>query len=149
MFMADWRQEIDEIFKGQGFEKKIPELNAEEQLLIQEFLDNIGKPAFENFCDQLNSFNHVRAEVVTSKKTADSPMEQVELNVFKVNQPRLTYRLRFSKKDKHVQLEGEYSTPNIYGENTRFHKTSLDRIMNGTSEEDIAQDFSYILRTKF
>jgi hypothetical protein len=147
--MADWRQEIDELFKSQGFEKKVPELTAEDQLLIQQFQDNIGKPALENFCDQLNSFSNVRAEVASSKKTGDAIVEVVELNVFKMNQPRLTYRFKFLRKEKGVFVEGEYSTPNIYGENTRFHKSGLDRPMSGTTEEEIAEDFSEILKSKF
>ena len=50
--MADWRQEIDALFKSQGFERKIPELSADDQLAIQEFQENIGKSALENFCDE-------------------------------------------------------------------------------------------------
>jgi hypothetical protein len=148
--MADWRQDIDDLFRSQGFDKKTPELTSEDQLLIQEFLDNIGKPAFENICDRLNSYLHIRAEVVTGKKSADQPMEIVELSVAKMNQPRLTYRLSFIKKrEEGICLQGEYSTPNIYGENTRFHKSGLDRSMNGTTEEEIANDFSEILVAKF
>ncbi len=42
--MADWRQEIDDLLKHEGFEKKAPELSTDDQKTIQEFLDNIGKP---------------------------------------------------------------------------------------------------------
>ena len=147
--MGDWRQEIDDLFKSRGFEKKVPELSADDQVAIQEFLENIGKPAFENFSDELNSFLHVKAEVVSSKKSAESIMEQVELNVFQMMHPKLTYRLKFLKKDNGVYLQGEYSTPNIYGENTRFHDTSLDRPLVGATEDDIAKDISNILESKF
>ena len=58
--MPDWRQNIDELLKGQGFEKKAPELSPADEALIQEFLDNIGRPAFENICDQINSFQNIR-----------------------------------------------------------------------------------------
>ena len=64
-------------------------------------------------------------------------------------QPKLTYRLKFQKKDDGVYIKGEFSTPNIYGENTRFHDSPLDRLMAGTSEEDIAKDISNILESKF
>ena len=147
--MGDWRQEIDDLFKSRGFEKKIPELSADDQMVIQEFLVNIGKPAFENFSDELNSFLHVKAEVVSSKKSPESLMEQVELNVFQMMHPKLTYRLKFLKKDNGVLIQGEYSTPNIYGENTRFHDTSLERPLAGTTEDDIAKDISNILESKF
>jgi len=147
--MGDWRQEIDDLFKSRGFEKKIPELSADDQKVIQEFLVNIGKPAFENFSDELNSFLHVKAEVVSSKKSPESLMEQVELNVFQMMHPKLTYRLKFLKKDNGVLIQGEYSTPNIYGENTRFHDTSLERPLAGTTEDDIAKDISNILESKF
>ena len=46
--MPDWRHNIDELLKSQGFEKKAPELSADDESVIQEFLDNIGRPAFEN-----------------------------------------------------------------------------------------------------
>ena len=147
--MGDWRQEIDDLFKSRGFEKKIPELSADDQMVIQEFLDNIGKPAFENFSDELNSFLHVKAEVVASKKSPESLMELVELNVFQMMHPKLTYRLKFLKKDNGVLIQGEYSTPNIYGENTRFHDTSLERPLAGTTEDDIGKDISNILESKF
>ena len=147
--MGDWRKEIDDLFKSRGFEKKIPELSETDQKMIQEFLENIGKPAFENFCDELNSFLHVKAEVEALKKSREAIMEQIELTVFNMMQPKLTYRLKFQKKGDRVYIIGEYSTPNIYGENTRFHDTTLDRLMNGTTEEDIARDISTILESKF
>jgi len=147
--MADWRQEIDALFKSQGFEKKIPELSAEDQVAIQEFQENIGKPALENFCDELNSFQNIRAEVIVSKKSADAIMEQVELTVFKLAQAKLTYRLKFLKREGGVHLGSEYSIPNIYGENTRFHNSALDRPLPGTTEDEIANDFSLILKSKF
>lgn len=148
--MADWRQEIDALFKSQGFEKKIPELSEEDQVAIQEFQDNIGRPALENFCDELNSFQNIRAEVIVSKKDADALMEQVELTVYKMAQAKLTYRLKFLKtKEGGVYLGSEYSIPNIYGENTRFHNSTLDRPLTGTTEDDIANDFSEILKSKF
>ncbi len=147
--MADWRQEIDILFKSRGFEKKLPELSREDESSIQEFLDNIGKPAFENICDQLNSFLNLRAEVVASNKSPHILMEQVELNISKTHQPKLTYRLRFHKKEDGVYIGGEYSTPNIYGENTRFQDSILNRPMIGTTEEDIANDLSETLKSKF
>ena len=147
--MADWRQDFDALFKSQGFEKKIPELSPEEQVAIQEFQENIGQPALENFCDELNSFQNIRAEVIISKKSVDTLMEQVELTVYKMAQPKLTYRLRFIKKAGGVHIGSEYSIPNIYGENTRFHNSALDRPLAGTTEDEIANDFSAILKSKF
>jgi hypothetical protein len=147
--MADWRQEIDDLFKSQGFAKKIPELSVEDQLAIQEFQENIGKPALENFCDELNSFQNIKAEVVVSKKNADARLEQVELTVYKMAQPKITYRLKFIKKESGVFISSEYSIPNIYGENTRFHNSALNRPLAGTTEDEIANDFSEILKSKF
>jgi hypothetical protein len=147
--MADWRQEIDDLFKSQGFAKKIPELSVEDQLAIQEFQENIGKPALENFCDELNSFQNIKAEVAVSKKNADALMEQVELTVYKMAQPKITYRLKFLKKESGVFINSEYSIPNIYGENTRFHNSALNRPLAGTTEDEIANDFSDILKSKF
>jgi hypothetical protein len=147
--MADWRQEIDSLFKSQGFERKIPELSAEDAAEIQEFQENIGKPALENFCDELNSFQNIRAEVIMSKKNPDALLEQVELTIYKIAQAKLTYRLKFLKREDGVHLSSEYSIPNIYGENTRFHNSTLDRPLAGTTEDDIANDFSAILKSKF
>jgi hypothetical protein len=147
--MTDWRQEIDALFKSQGFERKIPELSVEDQVAIQEFQENIGKPALENFCDELNSFQNIRAEVILSKKNADALMEQVELTVYKMAQAKLTYRLKFLKREGGVHIGSEYSIPNIYGENTRFHNSTLDRPLAGTTEDEIANDFSQILKSKF
>ena len=147
--MADWRQEIDDLLKHEGFEKKAPELSTEDQKTIQEFLDNIGKPAFENICDQLNSFQHVKGEVEPSKKLPNSKIESFELTVFKMAQPKLSYRLRFTKKEAGIYIGAEYSTPNIYGENTRFHPSALERLLAGTTEDDLAQDFFSILKSKF
>lgn len=148
--MADWRQEIDDLLKHQGFEKKIPELSEADGGAIQEFLDNIGRPAFENVCDQLNSFQNVKAEVVESKRTqATALFEPFELSVFKMAQPKLTYRLRFLRKEKGLYIGSEYSIPNIYGENTRFQNSTLDRQLAGTTEDDIASDFFAILKSKF
>jgi len=147
--MGDWRQEMDDLFKSRGFEKKIPELSENDQKGIQEFIENIGKPAFENFCDELNSFLHVRAEVEAMKKSREAIMEQIELTVYNMMQPKLTYRLKFQKKDDGIYIKGEYSTPNIYGENTRFHDSTLDRLMSGTTEEEIGRDISNILESKF
>ena len=65
--MPDWRHNIDELLKSQGFEKKAPELSADDENVIQEFLDNIGRPAFENICDQINSFQNIRAEISLSR----------------------------------------------------------------------------------
>ena len=62
--MGDWKTEIDSLFKNQGFEKKLPQLSREDEIAIKEFMDNIGNPAFENICDQLNSFLHVKAELI-------------------------------------------------------------------------------------
>src|SRR3712207_2029364 len=106
--MADWRQQINDIFKGQGYEKKIPELSPQEEAAIQEFMENIGKPAFENFCDELNTFQHVKAEVNIIKKKPDAVMELVELTVFKMTHPKLTYRLKFFKKEAGIFIGGEY-----------------------------------------
>ena len=147
--MADWRQEIDALFKSQGFERKIPELSADDQVAIQEFQENIGKPALENFCDELNSFQNIRAEVVANKKNPDALFEQVELTIFKVAQAKLMYRLKFLKREDGVHVSSEYSIPNIYGEATRFVNSTLDRPLAGTTEDEIATDFSEILKSKF
>jgi hypothetical protein len=147
--MPDWRHNIDELLKSQGFEKKAPELSPEDEAIIQEFLDNIGRPAFENICDQINSFQNIRAEVTTSKKTPQSAIEGSELSVYKMTQPKLSYRLGFIKKENGININGEYSTPNIYGENTRYHNSGLNRALNGTTEEDIAADFFAIMKSKF
>ena len=147
--MPDWRQNIDELLKSQGFEKKAPELSVDEQKTIQEFLENIGKPAFENICDQLNAFQNIRAEVTDSKKLPQSLIEPFELSVYKMSQPKLSYRLSFLKNESGVTIGGEYSTPNIYGENTRYQNSGLSRALTGTSEDDIASDFFAIMKTKF
>ncbi len=145
--MTDWKTEIDSLFKNQGFEKKLPQLSKEDDIAIKEFMDNIGNPAFENICDQLNSFLHVKAELIPVLKNGFN--DTVELNISKMNQPKLTYRLKFQKKEEGVHIKGEYSIPNIYGENTRFQDTNLDRLMAGTSEEDIGNDLSDALKSKF
>jgi hypothetical protein len=142
--MPDWRHNIDELLKSQGFEKKAPELSA-----IEEFLDNIGRPAFENICDQLNSFQNIRAEVKPSTKTPLLSIESFELSVYKMTQPKLSYRLKFLKKENGINIGGEYSTPNIYGENTRYQYSGLNRALVGTTEDDIASDFFAILKSKF
>ncbi len=147
--MPDWRHNIDELLKSQGFEKKAPELSADDEKLIQEFLDNIGRPAFENICDQINSFQNIRAEVTPSKKAPQSSIESFELSVYKMSQPKLSYRLGFLKKENGINVSGEYSTPNIYGENTRYQNSGLNRTLSGTTEEDIAGDFFAIMKSKF
>jgi hypothetical protein len=147
--MPDWRHNIDELLKSQGFEKKAPELSIDDQAAIQEFLDNIGRPAFENICDQLNSFQNIRAEVTPSKKAPQSVIESFELSVYKMTQPKLSYRLNFLKKEDGINIDGEYSTPNIYGENTRYQNSGLNRPINGTTEDDIASDFFTIMKSKF
>ena len=147
--MPDWRHNIDELLKSQGFEKKAAELSVEDQQNIQEFLENIGKPAFENICDQLNAFQNIRAEVTPSKKLPQSLIESFELSVYKMSQPKLSYRLSFLKKENGVNIGGEYSTPNIYGENTRYQNSGLSRVLPGTTEDDIASDFFAIMKTKF
>jgi hypothetical protein len=147
--MPDWRHNIDELLKSQGFEKKAPELSAEDAVIIQEFLDNIGRPAFENICDQINSFQNIRAEVSASKKIPQSSIESFELSVYKMTQPKLSYRLGFIKKENGININGEYSTPNIYGENTRYHNSGLNRVLTSTTEEDIASDLFAIMKSKF
>ena len=147
--MTNWRQELDEVFKSKGFEKKLPELSAKDGQSIQEFLDNIGKPAFENISDQLNSFNDVKAEVEVSKRSNDTIIEDVELHLFKQGQPKLAYRVKFTKRQEHIFIEGEYSIPNIYGENTRYHKTSLEQPLADITEEELAADIAEVLRSRF
>ena len=147
--MPDWRHSIDELLKAQGFEKKAPELSTEDEAIIQEFLDNIGRPAFENICDQINSFQNIRAEVTPSKKAPQSSIESFELSIYKMTQPKLSYRLGFLKRESGINVAGEYSTPNIYGENTRYQNSTLNRTLTGTTEEDIAGDFFGIMKSKF
>lgn len=147
--MPDWRHNIDELLKSQGFEKKAPELSIDDQATIQEFLDNIGRPAFENICDQLNSFQNVRAEVTPSKKAPQSVIESFELSVYKMTQPKLSYRFNFLKKENGINIGGEYSTPNIYGENTRYQNSTLSKSLNSITEDDIATDFFTIMKAKF
>ena len=148
--MADWRLNIDDFLKGQGFEKKAPELTNNDAVIIQEFLENVGRPVFENIADRLNAYKEVKAEVVETSFTPALPIDYFQLNVFNRNQPKLTYRLRFAKETNgQVMLGAEYSTPNIYGENTRFHNGALNRTLSGTTEEEIASDFFQILQTKF
>ncbi|HYH14420.1 MAG TPA: hypothetical protein VD794_04330 [Flavisolibacter sp.] len=148
--MADWRLNIDEFLKGQGFEKKEPELSSNDVSLIQEFLENVGRPVFENIADRLNAYKEVKAEVIENSFTPLTHIDFFELTVFNRNQPKLTYRLRFTKEiNGQVMLGGEYSTPNIYGENTRFHNSPLNRTLSGTAEEEIASDFFQILQAKF
>lgn len=148
--MPDWRHNIDELLKSQGFEKKAPELSVDDQAAIQEFQDNIGRPAFENICDQLNSFQNIRAEVTPSKKAPQAVIESFELSVYKMAQPKLSYRLNFSKDENGIiNIGGEYSTPNIYGENTRYQNSGLNMIISETTEDDIASDFFTIMKTKF
>ena len=147
--MANWRQDLDEVFKSKGFDKKLPELSVKDEQSIQEFLDNIGKPAFENISDQLNSFNDVKAEVEVSKRSGDSSIENVELHLFRLGQPKLAYRVKFTKRQEHIYLEGEYSIPNIYGENTRYHKTSLEHPLSDITEEELAADLAEVLRSRF
>jgi hypothetical protein len=148
--MADWRLNIDDFLKGQGFEKKEPELTSNDAVLIQEFLENLGRPVFENIADRLNAYKEVKAEVIETSFTPPVPIDYFQITVFNKNQPKLTYRLRFTKETNgQVMLGGEYSTPNIYGENTRFHNSALNRTLAGTSEEEIASDFFQILQAKF
>ena len=147
--MTNWRQDLDEVFKSKGFEKKLPELSVKDEQSIQEFLDNMGKPAFENISDQLNSFNDVKAEVEVSKRSNDSNIENVELHLFRLGQPKLAYRLKFSKRQEHIYIEGEYSIPNIYGENTRYHKTTLEQPLSDITEEELAADLAEVVRSRF
>ena len=147
--MPDWRHNIDELLKSQGFEKKAPELSADDEVVIQEFLDNIGRPAFENICDQINSFQNIRAEISASKKAPQSSIEPFELSIYKMSQPKLSYRLAFLKKENGINISGEYSTPNIYGENTRYQSSGLNLALAGTTEDDIASDFFAIMKSKF
>ena len=147
--MTDWRQQIDEVIKAQGFEKKIPELSADDFAAIQEFLDQKARASFENISDQLNTFQNIRAEVVAAKSAVHASVNACDLLVYKMGQPRLTYRLNFARRLEGLYVSGEYSTPNIYGENTRFHKTGLERLITHVWEDDIAADFSAVLSTKF
>jgi hypothetical protein len=148
--MADWRLNIDDFLKGQGFERKAPELSNSDATQIQEFLENLGRPVFENIADRLNAYKEVKAEVAETSFTPPLPIDYFQLTVFNRTQPKLTYRLRFTKETNgQVMLGAEYSTPNIYGENTRFHNSALNRTITGTSEEDIASDFFHILQAKF
>lgn len=147
--MTNWRQELDDVFKGKGFEKKLPELSPKDEENIQKFIDNIGKPAFENIADQLNSFNKIKAEVEVNKRSGNSIMEEIVLHLFQMGQPKLAYRLKFSKKQESLYLFGEYSIPNIYGENTRFHNTSLESPLNNSTEEEIAADLADVLKSRF
>lgn len=149
MLMTDWRQQIDEVIKSQGFEKKVPELSLDDFNTIQEFLDQKARATFENICDQLNTFQNVRAEVVMAKSPVHASINAFELLVYKMGQPRLTYRLNFARRLEGLYLNGEYSTPNIYGENTRFHKTGLERLATHVWEDDIAADFLAVLGSKF
>lgn len=147
--MTDWRHQIDEVIKAQGFEKKIPEMSPADFESIGEFLEQKALAAFENICDQLNTFQNIRGEVVEAKSPVHISIVAFELLVYKSGQPRLTYRLNFARRLEGLYAFGEYSTPNIYGENTRFHKTELERLVTHIWEDDIAADFSVVLRTRF
>lgn len=147
--MTDWRQHMDEVIKAQGFEKKIPELSADDFADIQQFLEQRARAAFENICDQLNTFQSIRAEVVPAKSVVHSSIDAFDLMVYKMAQPRLTYRLNFARRLEGLYLFGEYSTPNIYGENTRFNKSGLERLLSHVWEDDIAADFLSVLGSKF
>lgn len=147
--MMDWRQHIDEVIKSQGFEKKIPELSTEDFATIQVFLDQKARAAFEDICEQLNTFQNIRAEVMGAKSPVHTSINTFELLVHKMGQPKLTYRLNFTRRMEGIYVFGEFSTPNIYGENTRFNKTSFDRLITHAWEDDIAADFSGILKSKF
>jgi hypothetical protein len=147
--MTDWRHHIDEVIKSQGFEKKVPELSTDDFALIQEFLDQKARACFENICDQLNTFQNIRAEVVQAKSPVHASIESFELMVHKNGQPKLTYRLNFTRRIEGNYVFGEFSIPNIYGENTRFNKTPFDRLITHAWEDDIAADFSEILKAKF
>jgi hypothetical protein len=147
--MMDWRQQLDDVIKSQGFEKKVPELSTADFGTIQEFLEQKARPAFENICDQLNTFQNLRAEVMAAASPIHSSINGLELMVHKMGQPRLTYRLNFCRRVEGIFVFGEYSTPNIYGENTRFHKTAFDRLLTHAWEDDVAEDFSAIMKVKF
>ncbi|SHF63734.1 hypothetical protein SAMN05444008_110136 [Cnuella takakiae] len=149
LLMTNWRQQIDDVIKAQGFEKKIPDLSQSDFDAIQEFLDQKARAAFENICDQLNTFQNIRADVVEAKSLIHPTITAFELLVYKMSQPKLTYRLHFARRQEGLYAFGEYSTPNIYGENTRFHKTGLERLISHIWEDDIATDFSGVLGTKF
>ncbi len=149
MLTTDWRQQMDEVIKAQGFEKKIPELSAEDFAAIQEFLEQKARAAFENICDQLNTFQNIRADVVEAKSPVHGPIAAFELLVYKAGQPRLTYRFNFTRRAEGLYLNGEFSTPNIYGENTRFHKSGLERLITHVWEDDIAADFLTVISSKF
>lgn len=140
---------MDEVIKAQGFEKKIPELSADDFADIQQFLEQRARAAFENICDQLNTFQNIRAEVIPAKSVVHSSIGAFDLLVYKMGQPRLTYRLNFARRLEGLYLFGEYSTPNIYGENTRFNKSGLERLLTHVWEDDIAADFLGVLGTKF
>jgi len=57
--------------------------------------------------------------------------------------------INFLKKENGINISGEYSTPNIYGENTRYQGSGLNKALSGTTEEDIASDFFTIMKSKF
>ena len=77
-------------------------------------------------------------------------IDSFELSVYKMAQPKLSYRLNFSKDENGIiNIGGEYSTPNIYGENTRYQNSGLNMIISETTEDDIASDFFTIMKTKF
>lgn len=147
--MTNWRQQIDDVIKAQGFEKKIPDLSQDDFDTIQEFLEQKARAAFENISDQLNTFQNIRADVVEAKSPVHHSITAFELLVYKMGQPRLTYRLHFARRQEGLYAFAEFSTPNIYGENTRFHKTGLERLISHIWEDDIAADFSAVLGTKF
>lgn len=140
---------MDEVIKSQGFEKKVPELSGSDFDVIQIFLDQKVKPAFEHICDQLNTFQNIKAEVIEAASPVQATVNGCELMVHKMSQPRLTYRLNFQRRIEGIYVFGEYSTPNIYGENTRFHKSAFERLITHAWEDDIAEDFSAIMKVKF
>jgi hypothetical protein len=156
--MNDWKDELDSLLSNKGIKKtvvlsddasKIQPLNREDEKLIQEYLETIIKPSFQQLASVIGSYQDLTAKVEITKKADVSDIVNIELRVFLMLQMKLAYRLKFVKEENHLFVIGQYSLTNLYGNPTGYEPSNMCLSISDADSEKIINDFMNCFSAKF
>jgi hypothetical protein len=143
-------EKLTTFLNSKGIQKKVIKFTEDQERIIQSKIEEIVKPAFQILQDELNSYNGITSQIMTSKNEHDAITENIQINVLKGNRIIFAYRPEFSVNNSHVYLNGQYCIfkSDVYGESTHYLSTNLNKDVFEIEIQDIIVDFEEIFIEK-
>lgn len=143
--MTDWKKDLEEFFKAQGYKDLSQDCNPVELEGIINFIKTKTHPALIKLAYEFNNYANFEANLTT---IYEDGFTNFELKILWVMQPKFQYKLKFGKSQNVLVAMGQYCIPDMYGNPTDYTSTDMKNSFSHLEEKDIISDFINVFKTK-